>query len=80
MGVCQHKPPFRGEAHQVEVPAEGAGGPGGHPAGTDLAPMGLTGCSDQPGWIKKEVRCAFSGLDDEPLRQAQQRDPEPGSG
>ncbi|CAN0075158.1 unnamed protein product [Lampetra fluviatilis] len=59
--------------------SEGNGPPGApwdRPAGTGPTPRGPSGRSASPGRIQKDVGCAFLGLDDEQLRQAQQRDPD----
>ncbi|CAM9734769.1 unnamed protein product [Lampetra fluviatilis] len=53
-----------------------AGGLVGRPAGTEPAPRSPMGRSALPGQIQEHVGCAFPGLDNEQLRQAQQRDPD----
>ncbi|CAN0309137.1 unnamed protein product [Lampetra fluviatilis] len=53
-------------SHEVNRKSQGPSGPsGGHGAHTP-----------GPGRIQEDVGCAFPGLDDEQLRQAQQRDPD----
>ncbi|XP_075923235.1 uncharacterized protein LOC142924589 isoform X2 [Petromyzon marinus] len=60
----------------TETPAGGARDMGDHPAVTEPTPRGPTGRSTPPDRIQEDVGCAFPGLDDEQLRQTQQRDPD----
>nr|XP_032830147.1 uncharacterized protein LOC116953932 [Petromyzon marinus] len=60
----------------TDTPAGGARGPGDHPAVMEPTPQGPTGRSTLPNRIQEDVGCAFPGLDDEQLRQTQQRDPD----
>ncbi|CAM9907712.1 unnamed protein product [Lampetra fluviatilis] len=69
-------PPMDPFHRPSEVPAEEARGPVGRPVGTEPAPRSPTGRSAPSGQIQEDIGCAFPGLDNEQLRQAQQWDPD----